>query len=123
MVDAAGGNEEARSRVPEALPGGSPPLLFLNLVNLGEVFYITVRKKGLNEAKKLVQALKVGPVTLTEVSEPLVMAAAALKARHAISYADAFAVATAQAKGTPLLTGDPELAAFPGLRIIWIGRG
>jgi len=39
------------------------------------------------------------------------MKAAGLKARHAISYADAFAAATAIDCELPLVTGDPELRA------------
>jgi predicted nucleic acid-binding protein len=38
-----------------------------------------------------------------------VLEAALIKASHAISYADAFAVATAMAHDATLLTGDPEL--------------
>ena len=34
--------------------------------------------------------------------------AAHIKAGHAISYADAFAVALAQDRGATILTGDPE---------------
>jgi predicted nucleic acid-binding protein len=37
------------------------------------------------------------------------MAAARIKARHPLAYADAFAVATAAAHNAVLLTGDPEI--------------
>ena len=40
-----------------------------------------------------------------------VLEAAAIKAQHAVSYADAFAVATAGAHGAVLVTGDPEILA------------
>jgi len=42
-----------------------------------------------------------------------VIQAAELRGRHPISYADAFAVATAIAHGATLLTGDPEILAGP----------
>lgn len=32
-----------------------------------------------------------------------------------------FAVATAQSKNSPLLTGDPEIKGLPGGRVIWLG--
>lgn len=51
------------------------------------------------------------------------MAAATLKSRHAISYADAFAAATALLRGAPLVTGDPELQTMsmePNLKLEWI---
>jgi len=38
-----------------------------------------------------------------------VLAAATIKAEHRLSYADAFAAATALAHDVALLTGDPEL--------------
>jgi predicted nucleic acid-binding protein len=54
------------------------------------------------------------------------MQAAALNARHAISYADAFAAATAMARNSPLVTGDPELRAMAEqekmLTLEWIGE-
>ena len=40
-----------------------------------------------------------------------VLEAAAIKAQHAVSYADAFAVATAGAHSAVLVTGDPEILA------------
>ena len=40
------------------------------------------------------------------------MLAANLKARHAISYADGFAAATALLQDAPLVTGDPEMKAM-----------
>ncbi len=54
------------------------------------------------------------------------MLAATLKARHAISYADGLAAATAILQDAPLATGDPELrdmaAKEKALRLQWIGR-
>jgi predicted nucleic acid-binding protein len=43
----------------------------------------------------------------------LVLSAARIKAAHPISYADAFAVATAKAEAARLATGDPEILALP----------
>ena len=42
------------------------------------------------------------------------MAAARIKASHPLAYADAFALATAEAHGAVLLTGDPEILAAKG---------
>ena len=47
------------------------------------------------------------------VREPLILEAARMKAQHRLSYADAFAVATARLLGAPVLTGDPEILALP----------
>ena len=57
-----------------------------------------------------------GPNSNTFVAA--IMQAAAIKAEYALSYADAFAVATALAHDAVLLTGDPELLnADPAWRI------
>lgn len=52
------------------------------------------------------------------------MSAAGLKSRYAISYADAFAAATALMHDAPLVTGDPELRAMAAgksnLKLEWI---
>jgi predicted nucleic acid-binding protein len=50
-----------------------------------------------------------------------VIEAAKLKAQHAISYADAFAAATAIRRGAVLVTGDPEFRALEGtVTLKWI---
>jgi predicted nucleic acid-binding protein len=42
-------------------------------------------------------------------TEARVLEAEAIKARHSMAYADAFAVAIAIGRGAVLLTGDPEI--------------
>jgi predicted nucleic acid-binding protein len=97
--------------------------LIMNLVNLGEVFYLTVKSRDLAYGERVLDALR-GRVTSVSATDELVMAAALLKARHAISYADAFAAATALSQDAPLVTGDPELREMsvrePALKIDWI---
>jgi predicted nucleic acid-binding protein len=51
------------------------------------------------------------------VDEKVVLTAAHIKANHRLSYADAFAAATAQLWRGKLLTGDPELKALDGSEI------
>jgi predicted nucleic acid-binding protein len=62
------------------------------------------------EALAIVRSL---PVEVVPVRESLVLQAARIKARHVVSYTDAFVVATAQAHGAFVLTGDPEILALP----------
>ncbi|NPV29102.1 MAG: hypothetical protein HPY58_05455 [Firmicutes bacterium] len=52
----------------------------------------------------------------------LVFAAAGFKIKYAILYADAFALATARAAGSLLMTGDPELRDIGEVEALWIGR-
>ena len=98
--------------------------LLINIVNLGEIFYLCVRAKDAAYAERVLLNLRPRVVTVS-ASDELVMQASKLKANHAISYADAFAAATAIARKVPLLTGDPELQAMAeeekALKVEWIG--
>lgn len=122
LLEWAEGNEKAKHALAGLLSGlDTPPQLFLNLVNLGEVYYILGRRQGASEAKEVIEAIKSGPVNLVEATEEVVMSAAAIKMKHALSYADAFAAATAQLKNASLLTGDPELKSLEEVSVLWIG--
>jgi uncharacterized protein len=97
--------------------------LIANIVNLGEVFYLSAKAKDLAYAERVLENLR-SIVFVESASDELVMLAAMLKARHAISYADAFAGATAILRDAPLVTGDPELRAMAAvekkLKLKWI---
>lgn len=99
--------------------------LLMNIVNLGEVFYVSVKARDLHYGKRVVDALR-PRLAVIPASDSLVMTAATLKSRHAISYADAFAAATALLQDTPLVTGDPELrtmaATEANLKLEWIAE-
>jgi predicted nucleic acid-binding protein len=80
----------------------------MSWINLGEVFYILARLMGADRAQSVVD----NALLDARVERPngrLVMAAARLKATFAMSYADCFAVATAQHHGLVLLTADREI--------------
>ncbi|MFQ5486069.1 MAG: PIN domain-containing protein [Desulfobacterales bacterium] len=54
-------------------------------------------------------------------SDDIIMSASEIKAEYAISYADCFAVATAQKLGASIVTGDPEFKKVESLvKIEWI---
>jgi uncharacterized protein len=86
--------------------------LFLSIVNLGEVYYIVGRVKGRQEADETIADLRRLPLTIVPASDDNVLAAAGFKMSHRISYAGAFAAATASAMDATLVTGDPELLAL-----------
>ncbi len=96
--------------------------LFINIINLGEVFYILGRRKGEEEANETIGEIKETPIEVIPAPNSLVFKAASLKARYSIAYADAFAIATAVTREGSLLTGDPELKGLRDAPIIWIGR-
>jgi len=97
-----------------------PPRLYLNLINLGEIFYILGRRQGEKAAQEVVNYLYLSPLEIVPVTEELVIRAAKLKIKYPLAYADAFAVATAQVKNSALLTGDPELKDIKEVRILWL---
>ena len=99
------GDEPAASRVQDVLDHERSVMSWMNL---GEVYYIVRRAESDAEAREAIRDLR-GLLTLDVPSEARVLSAAAIKADHAMAYADAFAAATALATSTTLLTGDPEL--------------
>lgn len=97
--------------------------LAASVINVGEVFYLTAKKRGLEAAEGLLAHLRSRPLEMLPASESLVWEAARLKARYPIAYADAFAVATAIRLGCPLATGDPELRPLESdglLKLEWV---
>lgn len=97
--------------------------LFLNVVNLGEITYIVERERGLSQAQMTLARIDELPVTIVEIGRRLALAAAHLKARYPIAYADCFAAALAQEKDAALVTGDPEFKEVcqgDSIPVIWI---
>jgi len=81
----------------------------MNAVNVGEVFYILSRQRGERAAEYFLSFVLPGlPISVLDNSFDDVIAAARLKAKHALSFADCFAAATAIRENAVLVTGDPE---------------
>lgn len=78
---------------------------------MGEVYCELIKREGREEADRGISAI-LANVRAEEPDSALVMSAARLKANGGISYADCFAVATAQRHRAPLYTGDREIVAF-----------
>lgn len=97
--------------------------VYLSLINLGEVLYITERERGLILSQKTLAAIEQLPLEILPVTRERVLAAAHLKAQFPISYADAFAVAAAQELQGTLITGDPEFTKVENLiRVEWLAQ-
>ena len=80
----------------------------MSWVNLGEVFYVLRRIYGDEEAVTAVRDMR-REITCELPDETRILEAGRIKAEHRLSYADAFAAATAVAHDADLWTGDPEL--------------
>lgn len=109
--------EPAASRVRAALKEAATHhvALFASLINVGEVFYRIGKRKGEEAAEETLQELQHLPLTIVPPKPETVMKAARLKIHHSLSYADAFAVVTAQDLHGTLMTGDPELLHLHGI--------
>ena len=101
--------EPAAPRVRAAVEAGA----VMSWINLGEVYYLTTRRRGEALARRAVESLQ-RRISVEEPDGALVMTASEIKARGRMSYADAFCVATARRHGLPVYTGDPEIVALAG---------
>jgi ribonuclease VapC len=112
--------EAGMPRVRSVLEGAAAGRVraYLSLINLGEVLYITERERGLVEARRALAAIDQLPLVVVEVSRATVLAAAHVKARFPISYADAFAVVAAHDHGGVVMTGDPEFRPVAGAGLV-----
>lgn len=99
--------------------------LYMSVVNLGEVYYIIVRKQGERAAEDVVRGVtEEEGLTLAEVTWPRAKEAARIKAGGGLSYADAFVLGLGRELGAPVVTGDPEIrdaAGGLGVEVVWIG--
>lgn len=77
-------------------------------VNLGEALYMEIRVRGGRDAGGTIADAR-RELTVIDPDWELVVAAAKIKAKGGLSYADAFAIATAERLKAPLWTGDPEI--------------
>ena len=105
------GEEPAASRVKRLLEDAEEGKaeISLSIINLGEVYYRVGRVKGEDEAISTLGLIRRLAISTVPATEKAVIAAATLKMQHAISHADAFAVAAAKEADATLVTGDPEL--------------
>lgn len=95
--------------------------IYMSLINLGEIAYLVERRHGTTRCKDVLNELAAFPIQFEQVTLARVLAAAHIKAHHAISYADAFAVALAQELDATVVTGDPEFKRVESLvQIRWL---
>jgi ribonuclease VapC len=98
--------------------------LAITTVNLGEVAYRTERVFGLERAQEVLAKIEEYQPVVVEVDKELALAAAHLKARHRIAYADCLAAALAQRLGGAVVTGDPDFRQVEHLVAVeWLRSG
>jgi predicted nucleic acid-binding protein len=90
----------------EALSQDLP--LLMSAVNWGEVFYVAWRRQGEAYAWQAEARLRELPVAVISADRERASRAGALKQKHGLGYADAFAAELAIERGAWLVTADPE---------------
>jgi predicted nucleic acid-binding protein len=84
--------------------------LLMSAVNWGEVFYTAWRRHGAASAWAAELRLQELPIAVIGVDRERATRAGALKQKHGLGYADAFAAELAIERGAWLVTADPEFA-------------
>jgi len=84
--------------------------LLMSAVNWGEVFYMEWRYHGESKARTVESELHRLPIAVIGVDLERATRAAALKQKHNLGYADAFAAELAIERGAWLVTADPEFS-------------
>jgi predicted nucleic acid-binding protein len=98
-------------------------VIFVSVMNLGEVFYWTWQKRGEGLARRAVDSLSRLPINIVAVDLLQALKAGEIKALHHISYVDCMAAALATLNQATLVTGDRDFEKlgrhFP---VLWITR-
>lgn len=113
------GMEQMRELFHKASEADRP--VFISAVNWAEVLYRVERKQGKAGLDTARQFERTTPLEAVPVDCELAEAAAALKVKHDLGLADAFAVALAIQKKAELVASDKEFAAVEKeIKIVWL---
>lgn len=94
---------------------------YMSEINVGEVYYMTIRRLGLASARDHLEQFFELPIQIIPPLSDIILSASEIKAEYAISYADCFAIATALKVEASIITGDPEFKKVENLvEIIWM---
>jgi ribonuclease VapC len=111
--------EPGGPRVASILRSGDQ--LFMTSINLGEVYYKTVRRYDVESARQVMALIARDPIEVIDLDRDLVMRAAYLKGMYPISYTDCFAAALAMRMHATLVTGDRDFQRLEReLSIEWL---
>ena len=111
--------EQVKEILKSALAGEVS--VHMSTINIGDIFYIVGRKMNEETAQEILSDVLQLPIKLAEATMERVIAAAKIKAIHAISYADAFVVSLAQELDAIVMTGDPEFKKVDALvKTLWL---
>lgn len=117
--DEAGG-EKVRNILRSAQKGKTK--LYLSIINFGEIYYNTVRERGIEKAIETKLIIEQLPIIIIDADKTITIEAAKLKASYPVAYADCFAAALGVIKKSKVVTGDPEFKKLKkAVKVEWIG--
>ena len=108
LENRGGAAERVRRIIEDASMNGLP--ILLSAVNWGEVFYIAWRLHGEELARETEAKLRQLPIAVIAADMGRATRAAAIKQRHNLGYADAFAAELALEQRAWLVTADPDFS-------------
>ncbi len=92
--------------------------LRMSVVNWGEVYYTIAKTEGCSDTDRIMERVKLLPLSIIDADELVTTSAARLKAARGLPYADCFAAAIAL-KGGVLVTSDvKDFKKIPELQIL-----
>lgn len=97
--------------------------LYISVLHLAEVFYLTWQRTGEERARETVASFSRLPIQIVQVDLPQALKAGELKARHKIPYVDCVAAALALQQHATLVTSDRDFEKlgrhFP---VLWLSH-
>lgn len=95
--------------------------LLMSWINVAETFYILAKRNSAAVAEEFMTRLPALPIRVVLPDEDGIMAAARIKAAHAVAFGGAFAIALAQAHNASVITGDGEIRRCGLVPVDWVG--
>ena len=95
--------------------------LAMSWINVAETFYILAKRDSAGLADEFLIRLPSLPIRVFLPDEEGIIAAARIKAAHAVAFGDAFAIALAQAEKASVITGDGEIRRCGLVQVDWVG--
>jgi predicted nucleic acid-binding protein len=95
--------------------------LAMSWINVAETYYILAKRDSLAVADAFMTRLPSLPIQVILPDENGIMAAARIKAAHAVAFGDAFAMALAQSERGSVITGDDEIRRCGVVTVEWVG--
>jgi predicted nucleic acid-binding protein len=121
FVEAGHGSGTVERLLNDALHQQS--VVFVSVVNWGEVFYLLWHRRGEENARQVMASLSPLPLEVIPVDEVQAFKAAEIKALHKLSFVDGLAAALAELRNATLVTGDRDFERLGRrVQVLWLPR-